>query len=91
MTPLPVPAVLIHFAPPISPSVLVLCNVLAQGIGTEFLAYREKIEVTRHDSTCELSPVCLPPAAAVNSIHDKPKPPLPARETEPRPAQSSGE
>jgi hypothetical protein len=27
------------------------------GIGAEFLAHREKIEVTRHDSTCELSPV----------------------------------
>ncbi len=27
----------------------------AQGIGTEFLAQREKIEVTRHHSTCELS------------------------------------
>jgi hypothetical protein len=27
--------------------------VVAQGIGTEFLAHREKIEVTRHDSTCE--------------------------------------
>ena len=25
----------------------------AQGIGTEFLAHREKIEVTRHDSTFE--------------------------------------
>jgi hypothetical protein len=33
------------------------CNVFAQVIGTEFLAHREKIEVTRHDSTCALSPV----------------------------------
>jgi hypothetical protein len=29
----------------------------AQGIGTEFLAHREKIKVTRHNSTFELSPV----------------------------------
>jgi hypothetical protein len=28
-------------------------RVFAQGIGTEFLAHREKIEVTRHDSICE--------------------------------------
>ena len=35
--------------------------MLAQGIATEFLAHREKIEVTRHDSTCELSPVCILP------------------------------
>jgi hypothetical protein len=35
------------------------CKVFAQGIGTEFLAHREKIEVTRHNSTCELSPVPL--------------------------------
>jgi len=33
------------------------CNVFAQVIGTEFRAHREKIQVTRHDSTCELSPV----------------------------------
>jgi tetratricopeptide (TPR) repeat protein len=38
----------------------------------------------------ETAAVVLPPAAAVNSIRDKPRPHLPAREMEPRPAQSSG-
>ena len=32
------------------------------GIGTELLAHREKIEVTRHDSTYMLSPVPVRPA-----------------------------
>jgi hypothetical protein len=39
----------------------------------------------------ETAAVVLPPAVAVSSICDKPRPHLPARETEPRPAQSSGE
>ena len=39
----------------------------------------------------ETTAVVLPRAAAVNSIRDKPRPHLPARETEPRPAQSSGD
>jgi hypothetical protein len=29
------------------------------GIGTEFLAHREKIEVTQHSSTCGGQPGCL--------------------------------
>src|SRR5258708_4698837 len=30
---------------------------LSSAIGTEFLVHREKIEVTGHNSTCQLSPV----------------------------------
>ena len=29
----------------------------SKAVGTEFLAHREKSEVTRHNSTCQLSPV----------------------------------
>jgi hypothetical protein len=36
---------------------LLLCNVFAQGIGTELVARREKIEVTRSGSPFERSPV----------------------------------
>jgi hypothetical protein len=49
------------------------CNVFTQGIGTEFLAYREKIEATRHNSTSELSPVSVggriaPPTRALFAV-----------------------